>query len=429
MKQTVADEALHGGGGSPTRALKISDCLAAAATAVVDPYRPPANAFVYAMANSAIDLFGSFQRSYASNAASFSYIAHEMGHGLGLRLEGAGDTPAGTITYADTFDLMSCDNCAFNSGVAFGQSPPMMNAPSRDRLGWIPRHLIATFGAGGATRSRFGIAPINNLNTTSPVLLRVPFDANNPFRYYTVELDAVDGSWAAGIRRDVVLVHEIKPDGTISLVGQRDLASPGPVFSGNGVRITLRSSANRIATVDVTGSIARACRPGWVWREAGPGDLVCVTPARRDQVREQNKLAPSRILTNGFCRSSFVWREAFADDHACVFPTARGEAAADNAAHKDRVNPARDGFGPNTCSSGYVWREIDDSDYVCVTPAKRTLARTLRAVSHRLADGTCVTGQVWREAVLGDHLCVTPRQRTDARLDNEAAIAHTVKGP
>lgn len=426
MAQTAAQEQALGAAGSNTRREdKIPHCLAAAA-ASADRYRPPGNAYVHAMVNSGIDLFGLYRNSYSDNLSSFPQIAHEMAHNLGLP-DGAGDTAMGTVTYQDWFDLMSCLNCAFNNGVLYAQSPPMMNAPSRDRLGWIPRRLIATFGADGARRARFAVAPINSLNTTSPVLVRVPFDANNAFHYYTVELDAVDGSWAAGIGRSVVLVHEIKPDGTISLVGQKNLGEPGPILVRNGVQIALHPSAGATATVSVIGSIARACRPGWVWREAKPSDLVCVTPARRDQTRTQNQLAPGRILPDGLCRSGFVWREAFAGDHVCVPPPARADARADNAAHQDRVNPARDAFGPNTCAGGYVWREIDDSDYVCVTPAKRSLAKSLRALSHRLPNGTCVSGQVWREAVLGDHLCVTPKQRTDARKDNDAAAAHVVK--
>lgn len=68
------------------------------------------------------------------------------------------------------------------------------------------------------------------------------------------------------------------------------------------------------------------CIQGLVWREARPGDTVCVTPAVRDQVATQNAnpgsnkdpLAGSGPLS---CSQGFVWREAFDGDAICV-PTA-----------------------------------------------------------------------------------------------------------
>ncbi len=36
------------------------------------------------------------------------------------------------------------------------------------------------------------------------------------------------------------------------------------------------------------------CISGFVWREAFGGDVVCVTPARREQVKIENDLGPGR---------------------------------------------------------------------------------------------------------------------------------------
>ncbi|MGV3652093.1 MAG: hypothetical protein ACO1OK_11745, partial [Devosia sp.] len=36
------------------------------------------------------------------------------------------------------------------------------------------------------------------------------------------------------------------------------------------------------------------CIPGFVWREAFGGDVVCVTPDRRETVRQENAIAASR---------------------------------------------------------------------------------------------------------------------------------------
>lgn len=73
----------------------------------------------------------------------------------------------------------------------------------------------------------------------------------------------------------------------------------------------------------------QTCTYGYVWREAGPNDFVCVPPAVRDQAREDNSYAESRREPNG--------------------------------------GP----YGPNTCIRGYVWREAFPNDFVCVTPETR----------------------------------------------------------
>lgn len=90
------------------------------------------------------------------------------------------------------------------------------------------------------------------------------------------------------------------------------------------------------------------CISGYVWRTIKPNDLVCVTPAVRDQVRADNKLAGERrelVLVSrlctvepGACKSEkprckpgFVWREAVPDDYVCVPPATRQQARDDNA--------------------------------------------------------------------------------------------------
>lgn len=78
------------------------------------------------------------------------------------------------------------------------------------------------------------------------------------------------------------------------------------------------------------------CVSGFVWREAFPGDHVCVTPEVRAQTAEDNRVAPQRRAPGGgpygpdTCRPGFVWREARPEDHVCVTPETRSQAAADN---------------------------------------------------------------------------------------------------
>lgn len=79
------------------------------------------------------------------------------------------------------------------------------------------------------------------------------------------------------------------------------------------------------------------CRQGYVWRVARASDLVCVTPQTRTDTANDNALAPSRILPDGFCKQGYVWREAWGpDDHTCVTPQTRAQARYDNSQADDR---------------------------------------------------------------------------------------------
>ncbi len=102
----------------------------------------------------------------------------------------------------------------------------------------------------------------------------------------------------------------------------------------------------------ITGGIAPAsadplpygpdtCIQGYVWREARDGDTVCVTPATRAQVAQQNANASANRDPNGAsgpqsCSQGFVWREAFDGDTICVTPANRSATLADNAAAASR---------------------------------------------------------------------------------------------
>ncbi len=76
-------------------------------------------------------------------------------------------------------------------------------------------------------------------------------------------------------------------------------------------------------------------------------------------------LAPAR------CIESYVWRDAFPGDYVCVKPETRRQAAADNSQAEARRQPGGGPYGRDTCRSGYVWREASPSDLACVTPAVR----------------------------------------------------------
>lgn len=97
--------------------------------------------------------------------------------------------------------------------------------------------------------------------------------------------------------------------------------------------------------------------------------------------------AAAMTTTSTACKPGFVWREARPTDLVCVTPEARTRTAQENAEASSHVDPAG-AYGPNTCVSGYVWREAFEGDAVCVTPAIRDVVRkeNAEAASHRAGN-------------------------------------------
>jgi hypothetical protein len=69
------------------------------------------------------------------------------------------------------------------------------------------------------------------------------------------------------------------------------------------------------------------CPPGFVWRNAGRTDWLCVDPAEARRIAEENRRAakdwvegPDGIPS---CRSGLVRRGAFKSDFVCVDPLRR----------------------------------------------------------------------------------------------------------
>lgn len=74
--------------------------------------------------------------------------------------------------------------------------------------------------------------------------------------------------------------------------------------------------------------------------------------------------------TTSGCKPGYVWREAFPGDSVCVVKEQADQAKLDNAAASSRVDPDGD-HGPQSCLQGYVWRVARESDLVCVEPEVR----------------------------------------------------------
>ncbi len=76
------------------------------------------------------------------------------------------------------------------------------------------------------------------------------------------------------------------------------------------------------------------CKDGYVWREAKPGDDVCVTIPVADQTSKDNLEAKSRLAIVAFgpdaCIPGFVFRVAFFGDAVCVTQAVRDQTAKEN---------------------------------------------------------------------------------------------------
>lgn len=96
------------------------------------------------------------------------------------------------------------------------------------------------------------------------------------------------------------------------------------------------------------------------------------------------------------CASPYVWRNARPGDAVCVTTATRQTVADENANPGANKQPGGGAYGPDTCAATFVWREAFPGDTICVSAAERdaTLADNSAAAS-RVASATC---QTWRPA-------------------------------
>ena len=69
------------------------------------------------------------------------------------------------------------------------------------------------------------------------------------------------------------------------------------------------------------------CPPGFVWRNAGRQDWLCVEAFEAEKIARENRQAPSNWLDSAdgshSCRSGLVRRDAVSSDPVCVDPIRR----------------------------------------------------------------------------------------------------------
>jgi hypothetical protein len=432
------------GGPNPRRGQIITDCINAAQAG---GYTLPSGQSVAVVTNPEIDLYGGGGRALVGINHDLGAFMHEVSHGLGLNHSFSDDPTFRIVSWAaigeydDPWDVMSWANVFGTPTPGFGFGGPAINGHHLDRMGWLPTNEIITFGADGVSNRTVTLNPLYGGPGGGVRLIRVPFDPGDPFRYYTVEFRFPTG-WDAGIPASpLVLVRESRKQGgqyfSFLLRERTPARTPVQSLNANGVSIQVAwvNPTTQQAGVTISSEIVERCLQGFVWREAGPTDRVCVTPAVRQQTRDDNAAAASRRNPAGgpygpnTCLQGFVWREASASDFVCVTPDVRARTREENQLAPSRRNPARFVYGPNACKQGFVWREADAMDYVCVPPPTRAETRqenTLAASRRNPAGGaygpnTCLQGFVWREAFPGDVVCVLPPSRTRARADNPLA--------
>jgi hypothetical protein len=382
-----------------------------------------------------IETTGYFGRTLLGVEMHVSGIVHEMGHGMGFE-HSYSERPDHTapmgnthMEYGDPFDIMSL-NSVFHTQGQWGPTGPRMNSYNLDRMGWVARNEAVNFGADGRTQSTYTLTPLYQSWPGGVRLVRIPFDPADPFHYYVVEMRQNSGLDAA-FAMHRVLIYEVKPlpgQGYLQgfLLRVNTLGDAIQSLQANGVTIEINSIAanGSSAVITVKGHIAKMCAAGFVPRNAGPSDNVCVPQASRDQVLAENNSYFGLISR---CRPPLVQRQAFANDRVCVTQERYEEVQQENALARER-NAAQAFRGINACAAGYVWREAGPRDYVCVTPIVRNqtleenrLAPTRQVRLPFTSGYICAQGFVRREAFLGDGVCAPDSSRLRAIQDNAAA--------
>jgi beta-lactam-binding protein with PASTA domain len=103
------------------------------------------------------------------------------------------------------------------------------------------------------------------------------------------------------------------------------------------------------------------------------GVVVSQSPGPGVQVRAGSEVTLTVAVTPNTCIRGYIWREAFPGDRVCVNPQTRVGAVDDNRSAGGRIerDPSKRHSGPDTCVQGLVWREARPGDHVCVVPEVR----------------------------------------------------------
>ncbi|WP_164478655.1 hypothetical protein [Mycolicibacterium stellerae] len=279
---------------------------------------------------------------YASNVNSFS-VGIDGGDQIDVGMAGKYDPPR-CWEPESTHSVTVCAHYATPEGDVVCTEPPVQLTTARG-------------GPGVGEMAPSGPLPTPKIDPlpTSPDNFGVGWKGFHDYDFYFVDVLREGGTW-----------NSIKHKSEGDWGWQRVEVSPGTTYTFrvqgcvSGLFGDPCSNWSPEVSVTIDPSLPYGpdtCKQGYVWRDAVPGDHICVTPERRDKVATDNALAASRAPAQA--------------------PAGRGPEVGTecNPLFKKVGDPLPEGCneltGQKFCNDGFVGRDANMHDTVCVEPAER----------------------------------------------------------
>ena len=225
-----------------------------------------------------------------SNAFRHTYLAHEMGHALGLGhsfdtnpdpWDKDNDNTPGA--YGNSHDIMSAEGFAGLPATFPGNSGstgPGLNAPTRETLGWLPASKIITYPhrPGEIWDVPIEVGALNVDGAPGNFLVKIIPSGFSPLPdlEYCIEYRRKAG-WDAGAAGDAVVIHQILPGDHPRVVwsprddqdwrpGDRFVDAARQLFihvvttDASSARVRLGGALSTLPRISVRRSLARKAR-------------------------------------------------------------------------------------------------------------------------------------------------------------------------